>query len=124
MTTSRPENINDYIAGFPEHTQKMLQEIRALIKKLVPKAEETISYGIPSFTLDGHYLIYFAGYKKHIGVYPVPVGNPEFEKKFSKYKTSGKGAIQFPLDRPIPQELVSEIVKFRVKMNLEKTKKK
>jgi uncharacterized protein YdhG (YjbR/CyaY superfamily) len=120
---TKPTNIDEYIAGFPGHTQTMLQQIRAIIKKAVPRAEETISYGIPSFNLDGRYLIYFAGYKKHIGVYPVPVGNAEFEKEFSAYKTSGKGAIQFPLDRPLPLDLISKIVKFRAKMNLEKAKK-
>ena len=122
--TTKPQNIDEYLAGFPNHTRNMLQQIRSTIKKTVPEAEETISYGIPSFNLDGRYLIYFAGYKKHIGVYPVPAGNTEFEKEFSSYKTSGKGAIQFPLDRPIPLDLIRKIVKFRLKMNLENTKKK
>jgi uncharacterized protein YdhG (YjbR/CyaY superfamily) len=124
MTRARPKNIDEYIAGFPEHVQKMLQQVRAIIKKTVPKAEETISYGIPSFTLDGRYLLYFAGYKKHIGVYPVPVGNAEFEREFSLYKTSGKGAIQFPLDRPIPLDLISKIARFRAKVKAEKVKAK
>ncbi len=124
MITTRPKNIDDYIAGFPQQTQSLLQQIRATIKKSVPGAEEAISYGIPSFNLDGRYLIYFAGYKKHIGVYPVPVGNAEFEKEFSVYKTSGKGAIQFPLDKPIPLDLISKIAKFRMKINLEKAKKR
>jgi uncharacterized protein YdhG (YjbR/CyaY superfamily) len=74
--------------------------------------------------LGGRYLIYFAGYKKHIGVYPVPVGNIGFEKDFSQYKTSGKDAIQFPLDKPIPLDLITKIVKFRVEENLKKVKKK
>lgn len=124
MPANKPQNIDEYIAGFPTHTQPLLEQIRSTIKKTVPAAEETISYGIPSFNLNGHYLIYFAGYKKHIGVYPVPVGNKEFDKDFSSYKTSGKGAIQFPLDKPIPFDLIIKIVKFRAKMNLEKTKKK
>lgn len=123
MPATKPENIDQYIAGFPGYTQKLLEQIRATIKKAAPKAEETISYGIPSFNLAGHYLIYFAGYKKHVGVYPVPVGNREFDKDFSSYKTSGKGAIQFPLDGPIPLDLITRIVKFRMKVNLEKAKK-
>ena len=106
---TKPENIDEYIAGFPEHTQKILQQIRSTIKETVPKAAETISYGIPSFNLQGRYLVYFAGYKKHIGVYPVPVGNMEFEKDFSQYKTSGKGAIQFTLDKPIPLDLITKM---------------
>ena len=122
--STKPENIDQYIAGFPGHTQTILERIRSTIKKTVPAAEETISYGIPSFALDGRYLIYFAGYKKHIGVYPVPAGNQEFEKDFSQYKTSGKGAIQFPLDKPIPLDLITRIVKFRMKVNLEKAKAK
>ncbi len=124
MATTKPGNINDYIAGFPIDTQKNLEQIRATIKKAAPDAEEKISYGIPSFTLGKKYLVYFAAYKKHIGVYPVPGGNKLFEKAFSAYKTSGKGNIQFPLDKPIPLDLISKIVKFRVKENLEKDKTK
>ena len=124
MPATKPENIDQYIAGFPGYTQKLLEQIRETIKKAVPKAEETISYGIPSFNLAGHYLIYFAGYKKHIGIYPVQVGNREFDKDFSSYKTSGKGAIQFQLDKPIPLYLIAKIVKFRAQENLKKVKAK
>ena len=94
------------------------------LKKLLPKAEEAISYGIPAFNLNGRYLIYFAGYKKHIGLYPVPSGNKIFEKDFAPYNTSGKGTIQFPLDKPMPISLVTKIVKFRMKENSEKEKSK
>ena len=126
MTTNKPNNIDEYIAGFPKDTQKILEQIRATIKKAAPDAEETISYAIPTFTLRGKYLVYFAAYKKHVGFYPVPGGNKEFEKDFSSYRTSGKGTIQFPLDKPIPLNLITKIVKFRVKENLERgqTKKK
>ncbi|HRI21676.1 MAG TPA: DUF1801 domain-containing protein [Panacibacter sp.] len=117
-------NIDEYIAGFPEDTQKLLKQVRAIIKETVPGAEETISYGMPAFTVAGKYLIYFAGYKKHIGVYPIPTGNKIFEKDFSAYKTSGKGTIQFPLNKPIPVDLLIKIVKFRIQKNLEKTKMK
>lgn len=115
MATTKPVDTDSYIASFPQDTQKLLQKVRATIKAAVPAAEEKISYGIPTFHLNGRYLIYFAGYKKHIGVYPVPTGNPEFEKDFLAYKTSGKGAIQFPLHKPIPYELITRIVLFREK---------
>lgn len=124
MSTEKPKNIDDYIAVFPKHSQTILEQVRTTIKKTVPAAEETISYGIPSFNLDGRHLIYFAGYKKHIGVYPVPVGNEEFEKEFSSYKTSGKGAIQFPLSKPMPIDLLIKIVTFRVKEHAKKQKLK
>ncbi len=124
MTTAKPKDIGDYIARFPEHTQKSLEQIRAAVKKTAPNAEEAISYGIPAFNLNGRYLLYFAGYKKHIGLYPVPSGNKLFEKDFASYNTSGKGTIQFPLDKPIPIGLVTKIVKFRMKENSEKEKSK
>ena len=124
MTTTKPTNINGYIAAFPKDIQKMLQQIRGTIKKAAPGAEETISYGIPAFNLNGHYLIYFAGYKKHIGVYPVPNGNTELDKEFALYKTSGKGTIQFPLDKPLPLDLITKIVQFNNQRNTEKTTKK
>ena len=92
---TKPDNIDDYIAGFPEHTQKILQQIRLTIKKTVPKAAETISYGIPSFNLHDRYLIYFAGYQKHIGVYPVPVENIEFEKTSLNIKHQVKARFNF-----------------------------
>lgn len=93
MTITKPNNIDEYIATFPKETQRILEQIRTTIKKAVPDIEETISYAIPTFTLNGHYLVYLAAYKKHIGLYPVPNGNVAFEKDFSFYKTSGKGTI-------------------------------
>jgi uncharacterized protein YdhG (YjbR/CyaY superfamily) len=96
--------------------------VRATIKKVAPEAEETISYAIPTFKLNGRYLVYFAGCKNHIGLYPVPTAEKTFEKDLSSYKTSGKGAIQFPLDKPLPLKLISKIVKFRIKENLEASK--
>ena len=123
MTTTKSNDINEYIAGFPKDIQKILEQIRATIKKTAPKAEETISYGIPTYILNGHYLIYFAGYKNHIGLYPAPRENEAFKKELSVYK-GGKGTVQFPLDKPIPLNLITKIVKFRVKENLEKVEKK
>lgn len=124
MIKTKPRDIDEYIERFPGDTRKSLEELRAIIKKTVPLAEETISYGMPAFNLNGHYLVYFAAYKNHIGLYPVPGGNKEFEKDFAAYVTSGKGTIQFPLDKPVPLELVTKIVKFRVKENEEKAGRK
>ncbi len=123
MNTSKPENIDEYIATFPENTQKLLQQVRTSIKKVVPAVEETISYGIPTFTLNGGYLIYFAGYKNHISLYPAPRGNELFKEELSAYK-GGKGTVQFPLDKPMPFNLITRIVKFRIKENEAKAKKK
>jgi uncharacterized protein YdhG (YjbR/CyaY superfamily) len=94
------------------------------IKEVVPEAEEAISYGIPTFNLNGTYLIYFAAYKNHIGVYPVPAAIEQVDKDLASYKTSGKGTIQFPLNKPIPLNLITKLVKFKVKENIENAKKK
>jgi uncharacterized protein YdhG (YjbR/CyaY superfamily) len=120
----KPENIDQYISRFPAETQKILEDIRATIKKAAPEAEEIISYGMPGFSDRGRYLVYFAAYKKYIGLYPVPRQTEEFERDFSIYKTSGKGTIQFPIDRPIPFDLITRIVNFRLKENSEKLRKK
>lgn len=119
MKTNPPSSrsIDEYIAGFPSDVQEVLQKIRMTIKKAAPEAEETISYKMPTFNLNGKYLIYFAAYKKHIGLYPAPVGNEKFKEEMAPYE-SGKGTLKFPLDRPIPFNLIRKIVKFRVKENL------
>ena len=113
----KPKNTDEYISSFPPATQKILQQIRAKIKKIAPKAEEAISYGIPVFNLNGTYLIYFAGYKNHVSIYPAPRGKEEFKEILSAYK-GGKGTVQFPQDKPIPFNLITKIVKFRMKENL------
>ena len=110
----KPRTIDEYIARFPKTTQKHLRQIRSEIRKVVPGAEETISYAIPCIKLNGKYVIYFAGFKNHIGMYPVPTDKTS-EKEFAVYKTSGKGAIQFPLDKPMPLDLIQKIVRYRVK---------
>ena len=117
-----PKTIDEYIAGFPPDVQKILEKIRTTIKKAAPDAEETISYQMPAFTLNGN-LVYFAGFKNHIGFYPVPTGIEKFKKELSVYK-QGKGSVQFPLDKPIPYGLISKIVRFRVKENLARAKAK
>lgn len=109
-------DIDEYIAGFPKDVQEILQKIRRTIRKAAPQAEETISYKMPTFNLNGNYLIYFAAYKKHIALYPAPVGVPEFEEEIAPY-ASGKGTLQFPLNKPLPYNLITRIVKFRVKEN-------
>ncbi len=117
-------DIDGYIAAFPKATQQKLQQVRAQIKRTAPLAAETISYGIPAFKLDGYTLVYFAGYKNHIGLYPAPVTSDLFKNELSAYKT-GKGTVQFSLDQPIPLDLVARIVKFRAneREEMAKTKK-
>ncbi len=107
------KTIDEYISSFPISTQKILESIRKALKEEVPEATETISYGMPTFKLNGN-LVHFAAYKHHIGFYPTPSGVEAFKKDLEKYKTS-KGAIQFPIDQPIPLELFKRIVRYRVK---------
>ena len=116
------QNIDDYIASFPEDVQKVLKQIRAAIQKAAPQAEEAISYQMPTFKLNGN-LVHFAAWKNHIGFYPTPSGTKEFQKEISKY-VFAKGSIQFPLDQPMPLALITKMVKFRVKENEVKRKKK
>lgn len=118
-----PNTIDAYIEGFSPDVQKILQKIRKIIKQAAPGAEESISYNMPTFKLRGHYLIYFAAYKKHIALYPVPTGSKEFNEKVSAFQT-GKGTLQFPLDRPIPYQLITEVVEFGIRENLAKTETK
>ena len=114
---STARSIDEYIADFPPETQKLLEEMRAIIKSAAPDATETISYAIPTFDLNGHHLVHFAGFKKHVGFYPVPSGMEAFKEELAPYK-SGKGSAQFPLDQPLPTDLIRRIVEFRVKENL------
>jgi len=120
MPTTNYKDIDEYIAGFPKDVQKILKKIRATIKKAAPKAEEAISYQIPTFNFHG-YLIYFAAYKNHIGVYPAPRGVEGFKKDLARYG-AGKGTLRFPLDEPVPYDLITKIVEFRAKQNVEKAK--
>ena len=117
-----PGNIEEYIDSFPADIQKLLKQLHEKIRKAAPEAEESISYQMPAFKLNGP-LVYFAGYNNHIGFYPTPSGIENFQQELSQYKTS-KGAVQFPIDEPLPLELVSRIVRFRVKENLEKASMK
>jgi len=119
---NKPNNIDEYIAGFPVEVQELLKQVRRTIKNSASGAEEAISYGMPAFRLNG-ILVWFAAYKNHIGFYPHSSGIKVFKTELSKYKTS-KGAIQFPIDKPLPFELIAEIVKFRVIEDMEKVKQK
>ena len=115
-----PSSIDEYIAQFPAEIQQKLQEIRAVIHAAAPEATEKISYQMPTFYLRGN-LVHFAAFKNHIGFYPVPSGIAAFEEELAPYKRS-KGAVQFPLDQPIPFELIGRIVQFRVAENMSKKK--
>ena len=116
-------SIDEYIASFPEDVQKVMRKLRKTIKAAAPEAGEEISYNMPTFTLNGTYLVYFAGWKNHIAFYGAPRGNPEFDENLSAYE-SGAGTLQFPYDKPLPYNLVTRIVKFRAAENLRKTDKK
>jgi uncharacterized protein YdhG (YjbR/CyaY superfamily) len=113
-TTAR--TINEYIAAFPPDVQAILEKVRQTIRQAAPAAQETINYAIPTFTLHGN-LVHFAGFNKHIGFYPTPAGIERFKHKLSAYEMA-KGSVQFPLDQPIPYDLIDEIVRFRVQENL------
>ena len=115
-------DIDAYIAGFPTKTQKILEKLRATIRKAAPDAAEKIGYGIPTFTLNGN-LVHFAGYANHIGFYPAPSAIEAFSKELSVYE-GAKGSIKFPIEKPLPFDLITKIVKFRVKENMEKPVKK
>jgi uncharacterized protein YdhG (YjbR/CyaY superfamily) len=115
------QTVDDYIAGFPDTIQSILQQIRSIIREMVPDAEEVISYQMPTYRLLGN-LVHFAAFKHHIGFYPTPTGVEAFQEELALYQHA-KGSIRFPLDQPIPYALIRKIVAFRVKETLEKGKK-
>ena len=115
-------SIDEYIKTFPKDVQRVLQDVRETIRKAAPDAVETISYRIPTFKLDGRYLVYFAGFKTHIGVYPAPKGDAAFQKRVARYR-SGKATVRFELDEPVPKGLLQQIVLFRMKERRGKKKK-
>lgn len=118
----KANNVEEYIAGFPPEIQEKLRQVRANIKSNAPNAMEQIAYGMPGYKLNGKPLVYFAGYANHIGFYATPAGHEAFAEELSKYK-QGKGSVQFPLDEPMPLDLIERIVKFRANENLSKEKK-
>ncbi len=111
-------NIDEYIADFPEETQVLLRQMRETISNAAPEASEKISYAMPTFYLNGN-LVHFAGYKNHVGFYPAPSGIAAFPEEMIQYKFS-KGAVQFPLDKPLPIDFIKRVVVFRVEENLKK----
>jgi uncharacterized protein YdhG (YjbR/CyaY superfamily) len=112
----RPRTIGDYIAGFPPETQAVLERVRGVIRKALPKAEEGISYGIPVFKQHGGYVIYFAGWKEHYSLYPANTRlEAAFAERLAPYELSGRGTIRFPLAGAVPVKLISDIAKYRVK---------
>ena len=122
MIATKSSTVEAYISGFPVEVQVILEQVRSAIRKAAPQAEETLAYGMPAYRLNGP-LVYFAGCKNHVGFYATPTGHEAFAKELAGYK-QGKGSVQFPLQEPVPIDLITRIVKFRVKENLEKGAKK
>ena len=120
---SKINSIDEYIDTFPEGMQTILKQVRKTIKAATPEAGERISYGIPTFTLNGKYLIYFAGWKHHISIYPIPIGDDAFNQEIAPY-IAGKGTLKFPIDKPMPLKLITKIVKLKVAESLSRTDKK
>jgi uncharacterized protein YdhG (YjbR/CyaY superfamily) len=118
---SQAQAVDDYFADLPAPVRARMDELRATIRRAAPQAEETISYKMPAFTFHG-ILVYYAAFKNHIGFYPRVSGLKAFEKDLAGYKTA-KGSVQFPLDRPLPLDIITNIVKFRVNENRDRTKK-
>ena len=114
-------SVDEYIAGFPEQIQEQLKQMRALIRAAAPDAREKISYKIAGYELNGRNLVYFAGWKKHISLYPVPAGDEAFERQIAKY-ADGRGTLKFPLDEPLPVKLIEKVVKLHVSANMKKAK--
>jgi len=122
MEKTDPKTIDEYIALFPAKTQEILQQVRETIQNAVPNAKEVISYKMPAFKQNS-VLVYFAAYKKHIGFYPTGSGINAFQHEFGDYKWS-KGAVQFPINKPMPLDLISRITKFKAERDLEHAAKK
>jgi uncharacterized protein YdhG (YjbR/CyaY superfamily) len=121
-TKKKITSVDEYIQQYPNTIQRTIRKLRKVIKESAPNAQEKISYNMPAYFQEGN-ILYFAVFTRHIGFYPLPGGIKKFEKELSKYK-QGKGSVQFPIDQPIPYNLIQEIVKYRVKENLAKAKKK
>ena len=121
MAKTNFQSLDEYIAACPQDSQAYLREIRKLIRALVPKAKEKISYQIACFELNGRNLIHFAGWKKHVSLYPVPAGDEAFESEISKY-VDGKGTVKFPLDEPLPVKLLKKVIKLHLAVNKKQAK--
>jgi uncharacterized protein YdhG (YjbR/CyaY superfamily) len=121
-TESSSQEVESFISRYPAEVQEILYKIRSIIKEVAPDAQEKLNYGIPTFTLNGN-LVHYSGFKDHIGFYPTPSGVEKFKKQLSKYE-GAKGSVKFPLDQPIPYDLIRKIAEFRVKEQRAKSKKK
>jgi len=119
MDKTNFRSVDEYIKTFPKEVQSILEKMRQTVKKAAPGVVEAISYQMPTFKLNGKALVYFAAFKSHIGFYPIPSGVEAFRKELSPYK-KGKGSVQFPMDQPMPYDLVKRIVRFRAKQLLKK----
>lgn len=115
----RSTTIDEYISTFPGEIQAVLEKVRQIIHRAIPEATETLSYGMPTFNLNGKHLVFFAGWKQHISLYPLPAGDEAFQQELSHYKRA-KGSIQFPLNKPIPYDLIEKIVIFLMRESPEK----
>lgn len=122
MPITKPDTVDAYIAAFPTEVQSVLRQVRHTIRKAAPGADEGIAYGMPAYRFNGP-LVYFAAFTNHLGFYATPTGHEAFQHELAPYK-QGKGSVQFPLDQPMPLDLIARITKFRVKENLDKAKKK
>ena len=116
-------SINEYVSSLPENAQKAMSEIIATIKVKVPNAEESISYNMPAFKVNGEYFVHFSAWKNHIGMYPIPAGNEAFQKQIESYR-SAKSSLNFPLDKPMPIKLIEKVIKFRIAENLKDARAK
>jgi uncharacterized protein YdhG (YjbR/CyaY superfamily) len=112
--------VDEYIASFPPDVQRTLEEVRAAIRGAVPGTEERISYGIPTFALDGRYVVYFSGWKRHVSVYPVPDADPALQREIAPYR-AGKGTLKFALDKPLPLDLISRVAARLLEQRRERT---
>jgi len=120
---NKPSTIDEYMAAFPDEVKAIIAEVRATVKKAAPMVEEKISYDIPTFMIGKSYLVYFGAFKNHIGFYPAPIENEGFKEILSPYK-SGKGSVQFPYNKPMPLDVITKIVKFRLKQHQDNETKK
>lgn len=122
MPPKKPTSVDEYIGGYNKDVQQILQQVRATIQQAAPAATEAIKYAMPTFILHGN-LVFFAAFKNHIGLYALPSGHAAFTKALAHYK-SGKGSVQFPLNKAMPLKLITQIVKYRVAENLQKINSK
>lgn len=114
MTADKTQTVDEYIAQFPTETAERLMTVRKEIEKLLPNAEQVISYGIPTFKINGKYVIYFSGWRDHLSLHPVPKGDAAFQKEVKQYQT-GKGTVQFPHDKPLPLPFIRQFAGFMIK---------